>query len=133
MKNNIIIALLIAAGSDLVVPAGAIIVAGIGAWGVWKGLKRTKSGKIDTTEAADLWKEATAMRSELRDEVQALQSEIKALKEDEAALKAENQTLRQENERWRARVETLETGMTELRSRNDSLNTRVTELERSRG
>lgn len=40
--------------------------AGVSALVAWLVARRTKSGKIVTTEAETLWREATAMRSELR-------------------------------------------------------------------
>lgn len=59
-----------------------IVVGLTGAVGVplvtWVVARRGRSGRIDTSEAADLWAESQAMRQELRDEVSRLRADLAA-------------------------------------------------------
>jgi uncharacterized protein HemX len=61
-------------------PTWAYVVVGVlgaalTAIGIVYTVKRVNSGKIDTSEAAQLWAESNAMRKELRDETVALRSQ----------------------------------------------------------
>lgn len=111
---------------DVLAPIGVVFAAGVTAYGLWKGLQRTKSGKIDTTEAADLWKEASGMRVALAEQITALQGEIRELKLEETAIREDNQQLRAENIKWRKRVEILEATVT-------GLHARISHLEKANG
>lgn len=75
----------------------------------------TKSGKVDTTEAATLWKEASDIRTELRDQVQYLtevtesQTEkIKGLTTTVTEQEIEIKKLRAENEDSHRQIHLLE-------------------------
>jgi hypothetical protein len=64
---------------------GTVLVAAIG-----YALKaRSSSGKIETSEAADLWKEGKDMRDALIAEIVSLRTELKALKDEITQLRAE--------------------------------------------
>lgn len=65
--------------------------------------RRTTSGKINTSEAKDLWDEATKMRVELRSQVESLQADIERFEKREVA--------------WRERVNDLEAQLIVLRRR----------------
>lgn len=80
---------------------GGIICAFIGAFGTYVAVKRKNSGKIETSEASELWQESQAMRKELRDEVVYL----------------------------RGRVTNLETAMVEQQKEIQRLRIRVKEVE----
>lgn len=56
-----------------------VLVASISGWVTLRVSHRTKSGKIDTTEAAKLWDEGTLMRGELRDKVVSLEGQLRAV------------------------------------------------------
>lgn len=62
---------------DVIVP---IIVAIIASGTTYFVARRKGSGRIETSEAADLWAESQAMRRELRDEVKDLRAQIKDLR-----------------------------------------------------
>ena len=97
----------------------------VGVAGTAWGIRRAKSGKIDTTEASDLWKEATGMR-------QALKEELTSVKDDMKVLKAENADLKADNAKWRQRFEDLDKEMITLREDNLGLRGRVFDLEQER-
>lgn len=61
---------------------GGVICALIGALGTYMAIKRKNSGLIETSEAADLWKESAAIRKELRDENTTLRERIRNLEQD---------------------------------------------------
>lgn len=55
---------------------GLVLVSLITGAVTWMVARRTKSGKIDTSEASQLWDEGTAMRVELRVQVATLQEKL---------------------------------------------------------
>lgn len=100
---------------------GMILVAVITGTVTWLTTRRTKSGKIDTSEAAKLWDEGTEMRRELRAEIVALKFQLgeaiqavsdlnfelqKAREEVETARK-EHQEAAEETHRLRLIIEEL--------------------------
>lgn len=94
------------------VSVALLVFAGVVVTAVGTGLvaRRTHSGQIRDSEAAKLWDESTAMRQELREQVEALQNEIRELKV--------------ENERRRARIDELEERIAQLRARVQELESR---------
>lgn len=96
--------------------AGLFVLAGIvvTAVGTWLVARRTKSGKITDSDADTLWEESTAMRRELREQVDALRGEISELKAEKLAADI----------RWQERVDRLEV-------RIDHLNAQIRKLEKS--
>lgn len=84
--------------------------------------RRTKSGKIDTSEAGKLWEESTLMRAELRQQVASLQQDQakQALKAaaDMAAMRLDYEArLAAVRVSYEGRVERCETTIRELRER----------------
>lgn len=87
----------------------------------WRIARRTKSGKIDTSEAATLWDEGTRMRLELREEVDSLKTqlseaisavydlnrEIKASRAETARANEETMKSRAETKQLMAQIELL--------------------------
>lgn len=65
-----------------------------GAAGAYWAKRRTTSGTVQTTEAKDLWAEASAMRIALRDENAALRLELSAAETERDSLLRENAILR---------------------------------------
>lgn len=51
--------------------------------------RRAKSGRIDTSEAKQIWNEANSIRTELRAEVASLRCENQELRKENAALRKE--------------------------------------------
>lgn len=83
--------------------------------------RRTKSGKIDTSEAASLWVEGNAMRKELRDEVVFLKGELKDaitainnLNTEIRKSRAETAKLREDNLRQNGEMQKLLNHIEEL-------------------
>ena len=60
--------------------AGGLVIAGIAAFGSWRIARRKASGRIDTSDATDLWAESRAMRAEMRAENDAKDREIAELR-----------------------------------------------------
>lgn len=78
-----------------IVSLAGTVLAGVGAY---LAMARRLSGRIDTTEAADLWRAATEIREEMRSEIQECRQRI-----DE--LERLNNELRQRNEHLSRRLE----------------------------
>lgn len=75
-----------------------VVVTALGAWII---AKHQRSGRVDTTDAADLWKEGKDLRDFLVARIEAQSAEIAALKIEVRELKGEVVTLRAElKERW---------------------------------
>lgn len=75
-------------------------------------VKIKSSGRINTTEASDLWQESKSIREELRDEVAELQREIGQLRIENQTMEAEINELKMENLilKNEIRILTLENG-----------------------
>jgi hypothetical protein len=78
MSEGIVAALLTALGA-----------VGGGAATYW-AKRRTTSGTVQTTEAKDLWSEASSMRLALRDEIAELRAELSKVEGERDALRKEN-------------------------------------------
>lgn len=81
--------------SDLSPFINTILVALISSGGTYWVVRRTKSGRIDTTEAATLWKESNDMRKELRDEVVDLKEQLTEARHEIGSQRNELELLRQ--------------------------------------
>lgn len=69
--------------------------------------RRSKSGRVDTSEAATLWAESQSIRGELRARVVALEERVEELQVANETLRGENHTLRREVAELRASLEGL--------------------------
>jgi len=106
-------------------PGLAAIVTALAASGAtYLAVRRAKSGRINSSEADVLWEESTAIRRELREQVQQLQHEIAQsnarigeLRTENAELKRELLTLRAENADLLVQVDQLKSENVDLRSR----------------
>lgn len=106
---------MIAAESVLTTPAFlAVIGTVVGGILAYLGVYRRLSGKIATSDAAQLWKENDALRTEYRDTIKELRDEIKeqrAIVEDcdtrIAVLEADNERLHKDNSTLQNRAEQL--------------------------
>ena len=70
-------------------PIIGIVGLAVGAWATNLTARRKASGRIDTSEAAVLWREAQAMRQELRESNERLQAKVVKLEATIAELEAE--------------------------------------------
>lgn len=77
---------------------GVVLVSIITGIVTWLTARRTKSGKIDTSEATKLWDEGTEMRRELRTEIVALKFQLGEAVQAVADLNYELQRAREEVE-----------------------------------
>lgn len=84
--------------TGLLVLLVGIIPAVLTALVTWAVAKRSRSGKVATTEAETLWAESQAMRLELRNEVAALRAENLDLRAEVRNLRAEILVLRRQVE-----------------------------------
>lgn len=115
------------AASDYSAPLFVFLGVCVTAIGAWLINRRQNSGKIDTSEAAKLWEESTGMRHELRDQVAALQDEIKAMKVEYQQLKDKSSAdIQAARDAASTRIETLRAEVNKLRAR-------VLELESAHG
>lgn len=103
----------------------------------YAAMRRGKSGRINTTEADQLWNESTAIRRELREQIAQLERHISANEVDIAKLRAENAelkhevlTLRTENQSLKVQVEQLRAENVELRSTQAAQGVRQDDAER---
>ncbi len=60
--------------------------------------KRRSSGRIATSEAADLWQASESIRHDLTEDVKALRLEVASLRTENIALRADLASLRQKLE-----------------------------------
>ena len=101
----------------------AALTAGASAIVTYAAMRRSKSGRINSSEADVLWTESTALRRELREQVQALEKhiqsnevEIAGLRSENAALKHEVLMLRQENAALKIQVDAVKVENVDLRA-----------------
>ena len=76
------------------------------------GLRRTKSGRVNATDAETLWAEAERMRQIYRDEAASLRVEGMAMREEVLELRREVITLRAEAVDLRAQLTHVEAAAT---------------------
>lgn len=114
--------------TPLYVAIAGLLAAMVGSLVTWLISRRTKSGKIDTSEAATLWDEGTKMRLELRKEVTSLKSQLSEaitavteLNQEIKAARLEAERAREETRQSRAetrellhQIEILHEGQVEL-------------------
>lgn len=82
---------------DVLFPALAAIATGGGASLLtYLSVRLGKSGRINSSEADDLWKESGAIRRELREQVRALEARCAENEEEIIRLRAENAELKHE-------------------------------------
>lgn len=87
--------------TPLIGAIAVVLVAIISGVVTWLASRRTKSGKIDTSEAATLWDEGTNMRKELREEVTSLKTQLTAATAAMAEMTREIRLSRAETENAR--------------------------------
>lgn len=68
---------------------GGILIAGIGAGGVYLQVRHKASGNVKTSDAKDLWEESKAIRAEQRAEIERLERKIATQDEEIGRLKVE--------------------------------------------
>lgn len=105
----------------------ALIAGGFAFWGV----VRRASGRIATTEAADLWKEANSLRDVYRSEIERLNAKILEIDQRLSVLEQENTVLRDQNRVLEQRNEDLHKENLRLEREVQRLTARVDELERA--
>jgi predicted RNase H-like nuclease (RuvC/YqgF family) len=107
----------------------ALIAAAIAALGAYLAAARKLSGKIQTSEASDLWAESQSIREEYRAHIAELKVDLKTCIERVEAVEQQNLKLNGENGELRAKVSSLETEVERLTVENKMLRTRIAELE----
>lgn len=70
--------------------------AALGPLVTWWITKRKSSGRINTTEANDLWEESSKIRDELRNDLKDARLELETVRADNSRLKLENFSLQNE-------------------------------------
>lgn len=69
--------------------------------------RRSRSGRVETSEAASLWAESQAIRGELRTRVVALEDRVEELTSANETLRGENHALRLELAELRGALDAL--------------------------
>ncbi len=116
---------MISVNTDVVALAVSAVGAVVGAIFGYLRYRRKTSGSIGTTDAAQLWDEAKALREELGREIRELRGAAK-----EAA--HERETMRIEHATITARMSLIEQAANECKEREAVLAQRVMELEGAR-
>jgi hypothetical protein len=80
----------------LLTALGAVLAAVITGFVAWKVAKRQNSGSIDTSEAASLWQESAAMRTNLADQLVAVRNQLTASADSNSRLIDSNSQLLRE-------------------------------------
>lgn len=100
-----------------------VLVAIVSAISAWLIARRSKSGHIDTTEAATLWDEGTKMRGELREQVTLLRTQlgeamvaVTELNREIKASRSETEAAREETRKSRAETRQLMSQIENLHS-----------------
>lgn len=75
---------------------------------------RRLSGKVNTSEASELWKESSSIREDYRERLRYADDAIRRLEERVSSLENSNDDLRIENARLRAIIDTLQKENAEL-------------------
>lgn len=78
-----------------------IVVAFLAPFFAYLGVTRKLSGRIDTTEAGLLWREAGLMREEYRARAEQCETSLKAIRNELQIAVARNTALRRENKQLR--------------------------------
>lgn len=102
-------------GSPLVLALGAFGAALVGAVSAWLVGRQQRSGRVDTSEASDLWAESKAIREDYRQQIADLRTELARM---ETRLADANTALATANTRLadaNTRVEELRTEVLRLR------------------
>lgn len=73
--------------TEVAIALAGVFVALVTGAGTYFVARRTSSGDIDTSSAAELWQESQNMRRDLRDEVVALRAQIGVLEKDRLDLR----------------------------------------------
>jgi chromosome segregation ATPase len=99
------------------------LIAGIGAvasgLSAWFISRRLHSGQVATTPAETLWAEATKMRDDLREEMQATRDELVDARAELASARVEARALRKEVADLRSKVELLERELAAVSRKQD--------------
>lgn len=106
--------------TEIIVAISAFLAATLGAGVTWRVAKRTTSGEIDTSDAAQLWTESQDMRRGLRDEVVVLKAKVgdletqrEDLRDTIAVMKVELAGVKAEVKRMQDVITTLKVSMLE--------------------
>jgi Skp family chaperone for outer membrane proteins len=81
----------------------------------WRIARRKSSGRIDTSEATDLWGESKAIREDLRNEANALRAEVAAARAEAAACRTQVDVERSRADRAQGEVASLREEVSALR------------------
>lgn len=107
---------------------GGIIIALVGAIGAYVAAARRLSGKIDTSEASQLWEESRSIRNDYRDRLDAANQRQAKLEERMAGLERKNIELGERNVALLEEQLHLQKACNDLRDERDQLRREVADL-----
>lgn len=108
---------------------GGVIVALVGSIGGYIGAARKLSGKIDTSEAGELWAESRSIRDDYRDRLDAANQRQAGLEARVAQLEKRNNELAERNVRLLEEQLDLQRACSALRDERDKLAAEVAALK----
>ena len=108
---------------------GGVVVALIAALGAYIQQAKKLSGKIDTSEAGQLWEESRAIRQDYRDRLATNEERASRLEARVAELEHKNNELAAENVKLLKESIEYQQTITRLRDERDNLKESVTTLE----
>jgi chromosome segregation ATPase len=109
----------------------ALVVATVGPLVAYLGASRKLSGKIGTSEAADLWAESSRIRDDYRDRLDKSNLRQAACEERIAKLETDNTGLVRENYELRIRIDVLERENVSLKEQVERLLERLANADES--
>jgi len=95
---------------------GGILAAGVAALGAYFAAARRFSGKIGTSDAADLWAESRSIRDWSQARITALDMEVAVLRTRVGIVETQNEALSRENSALMKQITDLNTTIAELRA-----------------
>jgi len=107
---------------------GIILAAGVAALGAYLAAARRFSGKIGTSDAADLWAESRSIRDWSQARISALDVEVAVLRTRVGIVETQNEALSRENSALMKQIADLNSTIAELRA---EIVTLTAELRRS--
>jgi peptidoglycan hydrolase CwlO-like protein len=101
--------------------AVALVGAVIGPVITWKIAKRQKSGTIQTSEAADLWRESESLRKEYKDRAERLEGQLEEVNRKLDIMTKELNKLRANSDTQLEKIKELKDIISKLRQENKRL------------
>jgi predicted RNase H-like nuclease (RuvC/YqgF family) len=111
--------------SQVVVLFGGLLTTVISAGVAYFTVARKLSGKVNTTEASELWKESSSIREDYRERLRFSDEALRRLEERIQKLEESNDALLNENRQLRQRVDELQRENADLHAQINGIKRKV--------